>query len=123
MTSFVCVHARGRRKLLKDIVYLAGLVVANDADYRRSHMLVHQSKRLQSPCFMATNHDASHMPNIHVVTLNRPILFGILVSETIKWIRSTHKVGTCLGNSTEFYAMFRAGDWRSRGNQAMKSEV
>ncbi|KAI8379664.1 S-adenosyl-L-methionine-dependent methyltransferase [Radiomyces spectabilis] len=45
-----------------------GLVVANDADYKRSHMLVHQSKRLQSPCFMATNHDAAHFPNIHVPT-------------------------------------------------------
>ncbi|KAG0167013.1 tRNA (cytosine(34)-C(5))-methyltransferase [Apophysomyces sp. BC1034] len=43
-----------------------GLVVANDADYKRSHMLVHQSKRLQSPCFMATNHDASQFPNVHV---------------------------------------------------------
>ncbi|RCH86349.1 hypothetical protein CU098_004063 [Rhizopus stolonifer] len=44
----------------------SGLVVANDADYKRSHMLVHQSKRLQSPCFMATNHDGAHFPNIHV---------------------------------------------------------
>ncbi|KAI8982274.1 S-adenosyl-L-methionine-dependent methyltransferase [Mycotypha africana] len=43
-----------------------GLVVANDADYKRSHMLVHQSKRLQSPCFMATNHDGAHFPNLHV---------------------------------------------------------
>lgn len=46
--------------------FQAGLVVANDADYKRSHMLVHQSKRLQSPCFMATNHDGAHFPNIHV---------------------------------------------------------
>ncbi|KAI9476061.1 MAG: S-adenosyl-L-methionine-dependent methyltransferase [Benjaminiella poitrasii] len=48
----------------------AGLVVANDADYKRSHMLVHQSKRLQSPCFMATNHDGAHFPNIHVPSNN-----------------------------------------------------
>ncbi|KAI7901521.1 S-adenosyl-L-methionine-dependent methyltransferase [Cokeromyces recurvatus] len=47
-----------------------GLVVANDADYKRSHMLVHQSKRLQSPCFMATNHDGAHFPNIHVPCIN-----------------------------------------------------
>ncbi|KAI8985845.1 S-adenosyl-L-methionine-dependent methyltransferase [Pilobolus umbonatus] len=45
-----------------------GLVVANDANYKRSHMLIHQLKRLQSPCFMATNHDAAHLPNIHVRT-------------------------------------------------------
>ncbi|KAL0075394.1 S-adenosyl-L-methionine-dependent methyltransferase [Phycomyces blakesleeanus] len=43
-----------------------GLVVANDSDYKRSHMLVHQTKRLQSPCFMATNHDATQFPNVHV---------------------------------------------------------
>ncbi|SAM02707.1 hypothetical protein [Absidia glauca] len=44
----------------------AGLVVANDADYKRSQLLVHQLKRLQSPCFMATNHDAAQFPNITV---------------------------------------------------------
>lgn len=49
-----------------------GLVVANDADYKRSHMLVHQSKRLQSPCFMATNHDGAHFPNIHVPRNDTP---------------------------------------------------
>ncbi|KAI9259870.1 S-adenosyl-L-methionine-dependent methyltransferase [Sporodiniella umbellata] len=43
-----------------------GLVVANDADYKRSHMLIHQSKRLQSPCFMATNHDGAQFPNIRL---------------------------------------------------------
>ncbi|KAL1928499.1 hypothetical protein VTP01DRAFT_2855 [Rhizomucor pusillus] len=44
----------------------AGLVVANDADFKRSYMLVHQSKRLQSPCFVATNHDGQHFPGIRV---------------------------------------------------------
>ncbi|KAI8144531.1 S-adenosyl-L-methionine-dependent methyltransferase [Fennellomyces sp. T-0311] len=43
-----------------------GLVVANDADYKRSHMLVHQSKRLQSPCFIATNHFGQQIPTVHV---------------------------------------------------------
>ncbi|KAI9495549.1 S-adenosyl-L-methionine-dependent methyltransferase [Zychaea mexicana] len=43
-----------------------GLVVANDADYKRSHMLVHQSKRLQSPCFIATNHYGQQIPAMHV---------------------------------------------------------
>jgi len=40
----------------------AGLVVANDADNKRCYMLVHQAKRLQSPCFCITNHDAANMP-------------------------------------------------------------
>ncbi|KAG0002156.1 hypothetical protein BGZ65_002881, partial [Modicella reniformis] len=33
-------------------------------DYRRSHMLIHQTKRLQSPCLIVTNHDASMMPSL-----------------------------------------------------------
>ena len=40
-----------------------GMVVANDADNSRCYMLVHQAKRLQSPCLVITNHDASIMPN------------------------------------------------------------
>merc|ERR1712142_874205 len=32
-----------------------GLVVANDSDNSRCYMLVHQAKRLQSPCLVITN--------------------------------------------------------------------
>lgn len=39
------------------------MVVANDADNSRCYMLVHQAKRLQSPCVIITNHDASIMPS------------------------------------------------------------
>ncbi|KAI9197252.1 cytosine(34)-C(5)-methyltransferase [Polychytrium aggregatum] len=42
-----------------------GLVLANDADYDRSHMLIRQVKRLQSPCLMVTNHDAQCFPYIY----------------------------------------------------------
>ena len=35
-----------------------GVVVANDVDNTRCYMLVHQSKRLNSPSFVITNHDA-----------------------------------------------------------------
>lgn len=41
-----------------------GLLVANDADYKRSHMLVHQLKRLSSPNLLVTNHDATLYPAI-----------------------------------------------------------
>ncbi|EEB05319.2 tRNA (cytosine-5-)-methyltransferase [Schizosaccharomyces japonicus yFS275] len=51
----------------KDIVP-SGLVIANDADSRRAHMLVHQIKRLNSPNVVITNHDASYMPNFHMMT-------------------------------------------------------
>lgn len=43
-----------------------GFVVANDVDNNRCYMLVHQAKRLNSPCFVVTNHDSSHFPNLLV---------------------------------------------------------
>ncbi|ORY62958.1 S-adenosyl-L-methionine-dependent methyltransferase [Pseudomassariella vexata] len=43
-----------------------GLLVANDADYKRSHMLVHQLKRLSSPNLLVTNHDATLYPSIRL---------------------------------------------------------
>jgi 16S rRNA C967 or C1407 C5-methylase (RsmB/RsmF family) len=52
--------------ILANSIFTAGLVIANDADYKRSHMLVHQCRRLASPCFVATHHDATHFPNIHL---------------------------------------------------------
>lgn len=41
-----------------------GFVVANDVDNNRCYMLVHQAKRLNSPCFLVTNHDSSFYPNL-----------------------------------------------------------
>ncbi|KAG0145288.1 hypothetical protein CROQUDRAFT_658860 [Cronartium quercuum f. sp. fusiforme G11] len=42
-----------------------GLLIANDSDYKRSHMLVHQAlRRLPSPSTMITNHDASMFPSL-----------------------------------------------------------
>ncbi|XP_067634734.1 tRNA (cytosine(34)-C(5))-methyltransferase [Eurosta solidaginis] len=41
-----------------------GFVVANDVDNNRCYMLVHQAKRLNSPCFVVTNHDSSFFPNL-----------------------------------------------------------
>jgi len=49
-----------------------GLVVANDSDNSRCYMLVHQAKRLQSPCVIITNHDASIMPNLRVSDPKNP---------------------------------------------------
>ncbi|KAI8853544.1 hypothetical protein BC829DRAFT_439945 [Chytridium lagenaria] len=42
-----------------------GLVVANDVDYKRSHMLVHQTSRLESPSLVVTNHEAQFFPSIY----------------------------------------------------------
>lgn len=41
-----------------------GLLIANDSDYKRSHMLIHQLKRLSSPNLIVTNHDATIYPSI-----------------------------------------------------------
>ncbi|RKO87245.1 S-adenosyl-L-methionine-dependent methyltransferase, partial [Blyttiomyces helicus] len=42
----------------------SGLVVANDAEQARAYMLVRQTKRLQSPCLVVTNHEAQFLPFI-----------------------------------------------------------
>lgn len=42
-----------------------GFVVANDVDNKRCYLLVHQGKRLNSPAFVVTNHDASRFPDLH----------------------------------------------------------
>lgn len=40
--------------------------MANDSDNSRCYLLVHQAKRLQSPNFIVTNHDATIFPKIHL---------------------------------------------------------
>lgn len=44
----------------------SGLLIANDSDNKRTHMLIHQSSRLPSPALMVTNHDASIYPAIKI---------------------------------------------------------
>lgn len=46
-----------------------GVIVANDVHNKRCYMLVHQSKRLHSPCTIITNHDAGNMPNFYEHTV------------------------------------------------------
>lgn len=43
-----------------------GLLVANDADYKRCHMLTHQLKRLSSANLIVTNHDATLYPSLRL---------------------------------------------------------
>ncbi|RAH68620.1 tRNA (cytosine-C5-)-methyltransferase [Aspergillus aculeatinus CBS 121060] len=49
---------------LNDDGRTTGLLIANDADYKRAHMLIHQMKRLSSPNLIVTNHDATLFPSI-----------------------------------------------------------
>ncbi len=44
--------------------HAGGFVIANDVDNKRCYTLVHQVKRLESPCFAIINHDASNLPNL-----------------------------------------------------------
>ena len=37
----------------------------NDANNARCYMLVHQAKRLNSPCCLVVNHDAQGMPKVN----------------------------------------------------------
>ncbi|KAF5298711.1 hypothetical protein FQA39_LY11721 [Lamprigera yunnana] len=41
-----------------------GYVIANDIDNKRCYMLVHQAKRLNSPCVAVINHDSTILPNL-----------------------------------------------------------
>ena len=43
-----------------------GIVIANDDSHDRCYLLVHQTKRLRSPCCMVVNHDASQFPTLQV---------------------------------------------------------
>lgn len=45
-----------------------GLLICNDVDYKRAHMLIHQMKRLNSPNLIVTNHDATMYPSIKLPT-------------------------------------------------------
>ncbi|XP_058917164.1 RNA cytosine C(5)-methyltransferase NSUN2 [Kogia breviceps] len=53
-----------------------GFVIANDVDNKRCYLLVHQAKRLSSPCVMVVNHDASCIPRLQMdVNGKKEILF------------------------------------------------
>lgn len=41
-----------------------GLLIANDSDYKRTHLLIHQTARIPSPAFVVTNVDASIFPTL-----------------------------------------------------------
>ncbi|CAH1965534.1 unnamed protein product [Acanthoscelides obtectus] len=43
----------------------SGFVIANDVDNKRCYMLVHQAKRLNSPCIVIINHDSAVLPNLY----------------------------------------------------------
>ncbi|KNZ59094.1 uncharacterized protein VP01_1800g8 [Puccinia sorghi] len=57
-----------------------GLIIANDSDYKRSHLLVHHSlRRLPSPSTMVTNHDATRFPTLSLK--GRKLLFDRILCD------------------------------------------
>lgn len=69
----------------------SGLIIANDSDYKRAGMLVHQSSRLPSPALIVTNVDASYYPNIRIG--------GVDSTETLQFDRILADV-PCSGDGT-----------------------
>ncbi|CAB1320713.1 unnamed protein product [Coregonus sp. 'balchen'] len=51
-----------------DVPFPEGFVIANDVDNKRCYLLVHQAKRLNSPCIMVVNQDASCIPRLQIDT-------------------------------------------------------
>ncbi|KAI0159584.1 S-adenosyl-L-methionine-dependent methyltransferase [Xylariaceae sp. FL1272] len=63
-----------------------GLLIANDVEYKRCHMLVHQLKRLSSPNLIVTNHDATLFPALQLPkdpnsTLNQYLKFDRILAD------------------------------------------
>ncbi|KAM8815320.1 RNA cytosine C(5)-methyltransferase NSUN2 [Rhynchonycteris naso] len=59
-----------------NVPFPEGFVIANDVDNKRCYLLVHQAKRLSSPCIMVVNHDASSIPRLMIdVNGRKEVLF------------------------------------------------
>jgi len=63
-----------------------GIVIANDSDYKRAGLLVHQASRLPSPALIVTNVDASIYPNVKIEntrgkTGTPPLLFDRILAD------------------------------------------
>ncbi|VDD79465.1 unnamed protein product [Mesocestoides corti] len=88
----------------------SGIVVANDLDRQRCYMMVHQVKRLQSPCVILTEEDASVYPRLFINSSENPdmmqqMLFDRILADvpcsgdgTLRkspdiWARWTPKIG------------------------------
>ena len=67
----MCAAPGSKTSQLVEALYInekepTGFIIANDSDTRRSHMLVHQLKRLKSSNYLILNHDAQFFPRIKI---------------------------------------------------------
>lgn len=44
----------------------SGVLIANDVEQRRCYMMIHQVRRLQSPCVIITQEDATRYPRLYI---------------------------------------------------------
>lgn len=69
----------------KDDPIPSGYVIANDVDNKRCYMLVHQAKRINSPCVAVINHDSAVLPNLKASlpdgTTEQVVITGKLCNE------------------------------------------
>ncbi|KAJ7652218.1 S-adenosyl-L-methionine-dependent methyltransferase [Mycena rosella] len=61
----------------------SGLLLANDSDHKRTHLLIHQSARLPSPALMVTNLDASIYPGLKIPSASNPQRLETLLFDRI----------------------------------------
>ncbi|KIO27859.1 hypothetical protein M407DRAFT_72543 [Tulasnella calospora MUT 4182] len=62
------------------VPFPSGIVIANDSEYTRAQLLVHQSARLPTPSLMVTNLDASLFPTLRTEN-GEPLLFDRILCD------------------------------------------
>ena len=91
--------------------------MANDNDNKRCYLMVHQVKRLSSPCFMIINHDASQLPNLWLnAEVGIQLIFTARNSSCGKVMFSQASVILCTGGLGGGRA------WQERGETATAAD-
>lgn len=86
----------------------AGIVIANDSDYKRSILLKHQASRFASPNLMVTNSDARFFPDLQVAY--NPAGTEKVTTESIRYDRILCDV-PCSGDGTVRKNVMIWRDW------------
>lgn len=88
------------------VPFPSGIVIANDAEYTRAQLLVHQSARLPSPSLMVTNLDASLFPTLRVsLCFSLAVVFVL----TMCIFRCSWKMGNSSSSTASFATSLAAG--------------
>jgi multisite-specific tRNA:(cytosine-C5)-methyltransferase len=99
-----------------------GLLIANDSDFKRTHLLVHQSSRLPSPALMVTNLDASNYPNIAIASGDGSVIDPSQSPVTLKFDRILCDV-PCSGDGTLRKNIGIWGHWQPMDGNGLHSYI